>query len=264
MKSSAAKPFFLIGVPAAIGFVGFIFAAMELRHYLLNAPRFAVQSVEVLTEGLAEKNAVLKLTGIQKGANIFSLDLDEVRKNVEKNPWVYSATITRSLPNKIQIRYEQQKPVAILGADTMYYLNSEGIPFYKLQKGDSLKYPLLQMDGFPKDENSTKRLEVALQLLSQLNKSPLYDANDMGDFTVRVNEEDGGAPFVLTMKYPPKPLRIKQGQDNRLYTVSFGEDELSKQIKRWDIVMRHLVQQSRTPRLIRLELGKKVVVKLER
>lgn len=264
MKTSVAKTFFLVGVPISIGFVAFIYLAMEFRHYLLNSPKFAVQSVEVLTEGLAEKAAVLKLTGIQRGANIFSLDLDQVRKNVEKNPWVYSATITRSLPNKIQIRYEQQKPVAILGSDVMYYVNKEGIPFYRVQKGDSLKYPLLQLDGFPKNEESTSRIEVALELLNQMHSMPLFDGSDLGDFTVRVNEEDGGAPYILTMKYPPKILRAKSGQENRLYTVSFGEEDLVRQIKRWDIVVRHLVQQSKTPRLIRLELGKKVVVKLDR
>lgn len=264
MKPSVAKTFFLVGVPSALGLVGFIYVAMEFRHYLLNSPRFAIQSVEVLTEGMAEKSAVLKLTGIQRGANIFSLDLDQVRKNVEKNPWVHTATVSRSLPNKIQIRYEQQKPVAILGADAMYYVNREGIPFYRVQKGDSLKFPLLQMDGFPKDEEATARVEVALRLLEQLHSSPIYDESDLGDFTVRVNSEDGGAPYVLTMKYPPKSLRVKSGQENRLYTVSFGEDELEKQINRWSIVMRHLVQQSKTPRLIRLELGKKVVVKLDR
>ena len=86
----------------------------------------------------------------------------------------------------------------------------------------------------------------------------------MGELTLRMNSDEKGAPFVLTMRYPPKGLGQKTHQNHRVYTLSLGDEEISKQLKRWEAVLRHLAQQGKNPRLIRLELGKKVVVKVER
>ncbi|MGE3261528.1 MAG: cell division protein FtsQ/DivIB [Bacteriovoracia bacterium] len=265
MKSSAAKPFIFVGVPMALGLVALIFGGMELRSFLLTSPRFAVKEVVVLTKGKAEKENILRLAGIPPNTNIFSLDLDRVRRSVEKEPWVHSATVVRALPNRIEIQYDPQIPVAILGAGSMYYLNGEGRPFYKIQTGDSLAYPLVQVEGgFRNSELSRKRVETGLEILTTLRTSPLFSEKDLGEVTVRMDAEDGAAPYVLTLRFPPRNLPIKGKQPNRLYTASFGEGDLSTQVKHWEAVLRHLAQTGKNPRLIRLELGKKVVVKLER
>jgi hypothetical protein len=265
MKPGIAKPFIYIGVPAALGLVVMIFAGMELRSFLLTSPRFAVKEVALLTKGKAEKESILRLAGIAPNTNIFALDLDHVRRSVEREAWVHSATVVRALPNRIEIQYEPQVPVAILGAGSMYYLNAEGKPFYKIQKGDSLAYPLVQVEGsFKNSELSRKRVETGLQILQNLRSSPLFSEKDLGEVTVRMDAEDGAAPYVLTLRFPPRNLPLKGKQPNRLYTASFGEEDLPTQVKHWEAVLRHLAQTGKNPRLIRLELGKKVVVKLER
>jgi len=155
--------------------------------------------------------------------------------------------------------------MAILGAGAMYYLNREGVPFYRLQRGDSLQYPLVQVEGSLKDrEILRQRVESSLHILSQLKQSKLFTEKDLGDVTIRLEAEDGAAPYILSLRYPPKPLAGKRGQSARLYSVSFGSDNVDPQVKRWEAVVRYLVQQGKSPRLIRLELGKKVVVKLDR
>lgn len=265
MKPSVSRTFFLVGLPLALGVVVLIYGGMELRHFLLNSPRFSVKEVEVVTNGAADRDMILKRAAIGPNANIFSLDLEEVRQRVEKEPWVHSATVVRALPNKIQIHYRAQEPRAILGADSMYYLNGEGVPFYRIQKGDSLLYPLVQVEGQSKDrEVLQQRVAAALNILEELRKSALFKEKDLGDMTVRLEALDGAAPYVLTLRFPPGPLAGKKGQSDRLYSVSFGSEPPGPQVKRWEAVVRHLVQQGKNPRLIRLELGKKVVVKVER
>lgn len=265
MKSSVAKPFIFVGVPVALGLVVLIFGGMELRSFLLSSPRFAVKEVSVSTKGRAERSSILKLANIPPNTNIFALDLDRVRRSVEKEPWVHSATIVRELPSRIEIQYEPQTPVAILGAGSMYYLNGEGKPFYKIQKGDSLAYPLVQVEGgFKNSDLSRKRVATGLDILKTMATSALFSEKDLGELTVRMDAVDGAAPYVLTLRFPPRPLAGKGKQPNRLYTVSFNDDDLSTQVKHWEAVLRHLVQTGKNPRLIRLELGKKVVVKLER
>lgn len=259
------KPFIFVGVPVALGIVVLIFAGMELRSFLLTSPRFAVKEVDVTTKGKAERENILRLAGITTHSNIFALDLDRIRKNVEREPWVHSATIVRELPSRIEIQYDPQVPVAILGAGSMYYLNSEGKPFYKIQKGDSLEFPLVQVEGgFRNSEISRQRVETGLNILKALRASPLFSDKDLGELTVRMDADEGAAPYVLTLRFPPRALLGKGKQPNRLYTVSFDDEDLTTQVKHWEAVVRHLVQTGKNPRLIRLELGKKVVVKLER
>lgn len=266
MKStSVSKTFLLVGVPIALVLMALIYAGIEFRNYLFTAPRFAVKNVEVLTEGPASVESVLRLARISPGTNLFSIDLEEVRKRVEKDPWIYTASVTRSLPNKIQIRYEKQTPVAILGADSMYYLNKEGVPFVRIRKGESLKYPLIQVEDQSKDvENSRKRVSGIMDVLNQIRASSLFSEKDLGDLSVRLGADEGEAPYWLTMRFPPEKLATDKKRVSRLYALSLGENNLAQQIKHWEGVVRYLAQQGKNPKLIRLELGKKVVVKVER
>ncbi len=263
MKAGVTRTFFFVAVPTALGLVALIFIGMELRNFLFTSSRFAVKQVELVTKGALDREAIIKLAAIPPGANIFTLDLEEIRKRVEADPWIHSATALRVLPNKIQIQYNPEVPMAILGAGSMYYLNREGVPFAKIKSGDSLAFPLVQLEGAAKDSALLrKRVEIALQALDSFRASKLFSEKDLGEITVRTEEE--GAPFLLTLRFPPKPLVGKTGQLDRLYTVSMGEEDVRRQLQRWEVVVRHLVQQSKNPRIIRLELGKKVVVKLER
>jgi cell division septal protein FtsQ len=264
MKSGVVKTFFLIALPAALFVVALVFAGMEFRRFLLNSPKFTIQSVELVTEGAASKVAILKRLSFLNGANIFQVDLADIQKKVEEDPWVYAATVVRALPNKIQIHYTPQTPRAILGADSMYYLNSEGKPFYRIQLGDSLLYPLIQVEGKSEvSESLRKRVEVSLQIIEELKISKAFSEKDLGDITVRAEDEESEVPISMSLRYPPKNLLTKKENSAHVYTVSFGKDNISSQVKRWESVVRYLVQQNRAPKLIRLELGKKVVVKLD-
>lgn len=264
MKSPVAKTFFFVALPLALVVLGLIYGGMELRHFLLNSPRFALQNLELVTEGSASRVEILRRLEYLKGKNIFQIDLSEVQKKVEEDPWVYSATVIRALPNRIQIHYAQQKVQAILGAESMYYLNSEGRPFYKIRPGDSLKYPFVQVEGkTPQPEMLKERIAFGLQIIEQIRASGLFSERDLGDMVVRAGDDGVDVPVAMNLKFPPK-LLSKSETNGRIYTVSFGRQELPAQVKRWEAVVRHLAQQSKTPKLIRLELGKKVVVKLHR
>ncbi len=265
MRDGVTKTFLMIALPAALGVVTMVFVGMEAHRFLTTSPRFAVRKVEILTKGAAENGELVGLAGIPPGSNLFSLDLEEIRQRIERDPWVHSASVIRALPNKIQVTYRSQKPEAILGADSMYYLNSEGKPFYRVRKGDALTYPLIQLDGKGKsNEILRERVTNSVKILSRFKNSSLYHDKDLGDLTVVSDAVEGAAPYLLTLRYPPKNLPGKLQSHGRLYTVSLGDEDLDRQVKHWEAVVRHLVQTGKKPRLIRLELGKKVVVKLER
>lgn len=260
-----SRTFALVALPAALGLVALIWGGLELRRFLLTSSQFAVRTIEVMNKGAVDADLILKRAAVPRNANLFSLDLEEIRQRVEQEPWVHSATVVRALPNRLQIYYRSQEPRAILGAESMYYLNSEGKPFYRIREGDSLSFPLVQVEGKTKDAELLRlRVEAALGILESLKQSKLYSEKDLGDMTVRLDGVDGAAPYLVTLRFPPQALLGKKGGGQHPYTVSFSPEDPTPQVKRWELVARYLVQQGKNPRLIRLELGKKVVVKLDR
>jgi cell division protein FtsQ len=57
-------------------------------------------------------------------AGFLTLDLDEVREQLEIMPWVYRAGVRRRWPNVVVIKIEEQRPIARWGLDG--FLNHEG------------------------------------------------------------------------------------------------------------------------------------------
>ncbi|MCO5143400.1 MAG: FtsQ-type POTRA domain-containing protein [Oligoflexia bacterium] len=264
MKSKASKTFLFVGIPAAFSIVIFIFLLIEIKHYFLTSEHFSVRVVEVLTEGPSTKEAVISLASIPKQANIFSLDLEEVKKRIEKDPWVRSAIVSRVLPDKIQIRYRSQEPVALLGMGDLFYVNDEGVAFYQIKEGDSLNYPLIQVEvKKPSLEELKDDIQGALSLLKVLNANNAFSMDDLGEISLQNAEKNAGVTYLLTLAFPPKHLRPKKGAHRSVtYTVSLAKSDYDSQIKRWSAVVRYVLKHSKIPKLIRLELGKKVVVKV--
>jgi hypothetical protein len=254
-----SRLFFFVALPAIAVLLLVIYSGMELYRHFTTSDRYVVKSVEVISEGPANKQELISLASVRPNTNIFSLDLSLIRTKVEKNPWVAQATISRSLPNKILIEYKAHEPMAILNAGSMYYVNKDGRPFYKIARGDSLQYPLMNLESHsgPWNEQLFQRLRDAIALNRSLENRNSSLKAQVGDITVHGNMYRGGAPFNVTIAY----ILPVTGKSTH-YSLSVGEENLPEQIQRLDVVEQQLLWQKKWPKLVRLELGKKVVVKI--
>jgi hypothetical protein len=266
MKPRLAKTFLFWAVPASLLLVGIAWGVMELKRFALTSDYFRVQRVEVSpTSTRVTREEVLSLLKVSSRANVFALDLNELRLRAETHPWIHAATITRALPSRLEVRVQEQVPVAILSLEQLFYLNKDGRAFAPVELGGTLKLPLLSVEGEKGGGDELRaRIKAALEFLPQLQASPLFRESDLGDFTIRRGPEGDSAPFLVTLAFPPEAVRKKGQGRTRLYTGIFGAAEGAQQVARWEAVVRQLVQTGKIPRLIRLELGKKVVVKLDR
>jgi cell division protein FtsQ len=59
--------------------------------------------------------------------NFFKLDVDQVQKNIEALPWVYSASVRKQWPDTLQLYVVDQRPVALWNDD--FLLNERGQAF---------------------------------------------------------------------------------------------------------------------------------------
>ncbi|KGK01166.1 cell division protein FtsQ/DivIB [Thalassotalea sp. ND16A] len=59
--------------------------------------------------------------------NFFQLDVDQVQGDLEKLPWVYSASVRKQWPNEVRVYVNDQVPVAQWNED--FFINEHGVIF---------------------------------------------------------------------------------------------------------------------------------------
>jgi len=80
-------------------------------------------SFERVTEAELEKVTMSAVRG-----NYLMLDLEQIRESVESLPWVRKATVRRSWPDGVHIRFVEEQPVANWGSDHSLGTDGQVIP----------------------------------------------------------------------------------------------------------------------------------------
>ncbi|HEY7667453.1 MAG TPA: FtsQ-type POTRA domain-containing protein [Actinomycetota bacterium] len=94
-------------VAAALVIAGGLFAATFTSFFAADAIR--VRGIHHLTKG-----QVLRLSGLERGVNVFHLDPAAVERRIETDPWVAGATVTKDLPSTVILTIRERVPVAVV------------------------------------------------------------------------------------------------------------------------------------------------------
>lgn len=100
-------------------------ATLPIRHVAVKGD-LPHMDVEALRKDIREQ-----VTG-----GFFGLDLEAVRASLEQHPWVYSASVRRQWPDRVEIQLVEQKPIARWGEDAL--LNAYGEIFEAYDNGSNL------------------------------------------------------------------------------------------------------------------------------
>jgi cell division protein FtsQ len=87
--------------------------------WLSRQPFFAIRSISV--DGDVARNSVstIRANAAPKLAgNFMTMDLRTVRRAFESVPWVRLAVVSRVWPNRLRVRLEEHRPVAIWGGES--------------------------------------------------------------------------------------------------------------------------------------------------
>ncbi|MGB1360599.1 MAG: cell division protein FtsQ/DivIB [Alphaproteobacteria bacterium] len=83
---------------------------------------FAVKDVILYGRKNSYKDEILKQTNIEYGQSIFSIDVNEIKQNIEKISWIKSVSVERQFPNRINIKIKERKPIAIWQLNKKHYI----------------------------------------------------------------------------------------------------------------------------------------------
>ncbi|PYK21258.1 MAG: hypothetical protein DME53_09175 [Verrucomicrobia bacterium] len=97
------------------GYVGVREAAARL--FFAN-PDYQVKTIELQTDGTLQREEMLKTADLHEGENIFSVNLAQIRDRLQQLPQADEVEVVRKLPNEIDIRIVERRPVAWITSET--------------------------------------------------------------------------------------------------------------------------------------------------
>lgn len=147
--------------------------------------RIEFEGLEKLDDTTLEKRIQESVTG-----NIFRVDLDEIRRQVESASWVKSAVVRRRLPNRLVISIEERRPTAVaqIGQE-MILVDQDGVLLGRQDPGFPLpEGPVVVglADPRAKDAQSrnSERMQMYLQVVEDLSRGEVDLAQTISEIDV--------------------------------------------------------------------------------
>ncbi|HWR23319.1 MAG TPA: FtsQ-type POTRA domain-containing protein, partial [Feifaniaceae bacterium] len=139
---------------------------------LLSYFLFLLRTVEVDGNGTYADESILELSGLNKGTHMLLCSGDEVRTNIEKNPYLEVTSVTKELPGTIRIAVaERVETAAIRSQDYDVIIDDTG-HVLSIGKGSDLSDLLLVSGmsniGFEVNEQIGKASDLQTQALLSL------------------------------------------------------------------------------------------------
>src|SRR5271154_5065749 len=207
-----------------------------LDKFVYENSEFAIQSVEVQTDGVIVPEQLRRWSGVKLGANLIALDLASVKRNLELVPTIDSVSVERVLPRTLKIRVTDGEPVAQVNVPTatasgeiaaaVFQLDMNGYVMRPLDPRLCV-IPLSQMSAQlpvvtglnvyqlqPGHRVESPQSKAALQLIGAFDHSPMAGLVDLR----RVDVSQPGVVVATT------------GQGGE---ITFGLENLEQQLARW-------------------------------
>ncbi len=211
-----------------------------LNALLYENRAFAIQEVNVQTDGVISLEQLRRWTGVQPGQNLFALDLAGVRRNLEMVSIIQSVSLEKILPHTLRIRVTEREPLAQLSVTrpgpngalelAPFYLDSNAYVISPLSPSQCSATAANQTNGqlpvivglSAREVQPGRRLEsapalAALQLVQVFERSMLEGLVDL-------KQIDISQPDVLVVK-------TTQGSE-----ITFGLTDLDQQVLRWQAI----------------------------
>ena len=207
-----------------------------LDRFVYENRAFAIQQIDVRTDGVISADQLQRWTGVRPGQNIFALDLARVKRDLEMVPLIDSVSVERVLPRTLRIRVTEREAVAQVNVPrpnsrggvevAVFHLDPEGfvmVPLDPRQRTTPLaqsdeQLPVLTGVGLhelqPGRRLELPQVRAALHLIVEFAHSPMAGLVDL-------RRIDAGMPEILV---------VTTGQGSE---VTFGLEKPDRQLRRW-------------------------------
>jgi cell division protein FtsQ len=249
----------MLAVSGLTGYGLYRAARLAAARLVLANPRFALAQITVDDDGVLGAERVIEIAGVRVGQNLFSLDLDVPKRNLQMISLVRRVEVRRVLPDRLHICVSERVPVARLqmpghsGDDAVLWVDREGVVMRPVRlTGGAVLRPFVPQGlpvltglrpaglrvGQPVESESVRR---ALELLDSLKQSA-------AGALLEAAEIDLSRPHQIVMT-------TRQGA-----TVRFDVEEFPRQLRRLSLIVAWAQQRQKTVRTVDLTVNRGVPV----
>ena len=235
---------------AILAFVVVVSLLASFRSYLLRAPKFAIGIKEIQgLRHLSEGQVLLKLKEIEEqDRSLFALDLDALRRSVERLPWVKAATVRRVWPDRLMIQVTERVPIAFVRIDdSTQMVDEEGVLLESKGEGlPNFDFPVLMglESGFETEllTRNRKRIDLYRRLIRELDDNGAGLSHDLSE----VHLQDAGSVSIVL--------------NDDTVLVHIGADHFQERFRRYLAMSREIKQKYRLLESVDLRFENQVVV----
>jgi cell division septal protein FtsQ len=223
--------------------------AWALNQLVYENQSFAIQEVDVQTDGVISPDQLKRWSKVRRGQNLLALDLAQVKRDLELVAMVQSVSLERILPGTLRIRVAERVPIAQInvprprrGGDgielVVFQVDAEGyvmVPLDPRQRAVPLhaadnEMPVISGINFselqPGRRIDAAQMAAALQLIQEFDSSPMANLVDL-------KRIDVSSPAVLL---------VTTGQGSE---ITFGLNDFDRQLGRWQQVHQECLRYNR-------------------
>jgi len=228
----------------------FVIGGFFVTQFLMASDIFRVEEITVIGNKRLASQQVKVLSDIEKGVNIFDLDIDLIGRKIEENPWIATAEVQRIFPRQIVVTVSERQPVAIINLGYLYYLDKKGEIFKVLEASDSLDFPVITGFDYEKAQCHNVKYVQALKqivaLLDDIRNRPQFDLKQVSE----IHRSHQGDLTLFTLR---GGVRVKLGQG-----------DYKKKLDRLEKIYARLRPKLKILDYIDLNVDEKVIVRIER
>jgi len=170
--------------------------------FLFKSNYFNIAAVSVENNNIVSADEIKALAKLE-GENIFLVDLNQIEKKVQYNPYIDSVEIIRKYPNKITIRVREKKIMGLVKYKNVFInIDNEGNMIQTVDKFPDCKIPLIEgievKEYIPKkpilksDDVKLKALKSAFKVNEYKEYKNLIYSIDISDpYNISYKTKDG-------------------------------------------------------------------------
>jgi cell division protein FtsQ len=113
--------------------------------WVTNSSAFDVRTLRVEGNTHLSSDDVVRLASLTDNTNVLWMSTKEVERRLERDPWIRSADVSRTLPSAVAISVRERWPVAILRGRSHLMVAGDGTVLGKA--GPRVRLPLIDPPG---------------------------------------------------------------------------------------------------------------------
>lgn len=196
---------------------GLLLAGREVYDYATTSARFEVQHIIYAPTAHVDDDSLRELLAVEPGTNILACDLEALSERIAKHPWVALVTITRNLPDTLEIEVTEHRAAALVLAGRFYLVNDAGRAFKLVERGERGELPIIT--GIDREALAAAPDKPVPQLVDALELVRLYEAKQRP----RLGELHVGEDGAVTLHTAESGTALH-----------LGREQFAARLERWD------------------------------